>query len=295
MTSSWLQRLDDHWFGPVPAWPLASFRIAFTTVLILYYTDRLLHLQELFGDSPARLPDLAMDEASQYFFVQSIHWGALPDTIAVGLAVVFYAAAFGLLLGRFARTSAAVLALWMTFRLIFDWPSGFSIDRSSVLVLTILAASPCARVLSLDARRDSQPLTQVRISAWGTRTLQWLLMSWYVMSGIAKLSGAWSLSDPDPVLYSQLQGWYQNDLAFWALTHLPQTFFLVLQQVSLLFELYAPLLLIPNRIRPFGMLIGIGMHVSVAATMLKLWYFSAEMLCFYLLFLPLHRSRRAPG
>ena len=30
--AGWLQRLDDHWFGPVPAWPLASFRIAVTTV-----------------------------------------------------------------------------------------------------------------------------------------------------------------------------------------------------------------------------------------------------------------------
>jgi hypothetical protein len=57
--------------------------------------------------------------------------------------------------------------------------------------------------------------------------------------------------------------------------------------MALYFELYAPLLLVPRRLRPIGMLIGIGMHVGVAALMLKLWFFSAEMICFYALFLPL--------
>ena len=43
-------------------------------------------------------------------------------------------------------------------------------------------------------------------------------------------------------------------------------------------------------LRPFGMLVGVGMHIGVAALMVKLWYFSAEMICFYLLFLPLARG-----
>jgi hypothetical protein len=64
--------------------------------------------------------------------------------------------------------------------------------------------------------------------------------------------------------------------------------------MSLYFELYAPLLIVPRRLRPLGLMIGIGMHIGVAALMVKLWFFSAEMICFYVLFLPLAGSSASP-
>lgn len=289
----WLAQADAHWFGPVPAWPLAAFRIAFAFVLLCYYTDRFAYLDELLGDTPARLPDLGMDAASAWGYMQAFYWEPFSAAGALAAAALFVVAALALLVGYQARVAAAVLCLWMLLRILFEWHTAFSIDRSSVLVLFVLALSPCSRVLSLDTRgaaADATPWREVVVTAWGTRTLQWFLLSWYVLAGLAKLAGSWDLIPNYPVLYSQAQGWYENDLAFWALHHLPLPLFTLLQQVSLYFEIYAPLLLVPRRLRPFGMLVGVGMHIGVAALMVKLWYFSAEMICFYLLFLPLARG-----
>ncbi len=289
-TRSWLARADAHWFGPVPAWPLALFRMGIAFVLLCYGADRFAHLGELFGDSPARLPDLAMDAASRWGFLQAFYWEPLSEPAALAAAGVFGVAALALLVGYRARAAAGVLCIWMLLRILFEWHTGFSVDRSSVLVLFVLSLSPCSRVLALDARRrsaDSTPWRDARVSAWATRTLQWLFLSWYVLAGLSKLAGSWDLVPNYDVLYSQVQGWYENDLAFWALQHVPKPVFTLLQQMALYFELYAPLLLVPRRLRPIGMLIGIGMHVGVAALMAKLWFFSAEMICFYALFLPL--------
>jgi hypothetical protein len=295
---NWLEPIDAHWFGPVPAWPLAVFRMGFAFVLLCYYADRFAYLWELFGDTPARLPDLAMDAQSRWKFLQAFYWGALSQPAALAAAALFTLAALALLVGYRARAAAGVLCLWMLLRILFEWHTAFSIDRSSVLVLGVLALSPCSRVLSVDALRaagldegrapgGASGWREVMVSGWATRTLQWLLLSWYVLAGLSKLAGSWDLIPNYDVLYSQVQGWYENDLAFWALQHVPKPVFTLLQQMALYFELYAPLLLVPRRLRPIGMLIGIGMHVGVAALMAKLWLFSAEMICFYALFLPL--------
>lgn len=292
-----LRAIDSHWFGAIPAWPLALFRIAFAFVLLCIAADRFAYLPELFGDTPARLPDLAMDPASRYHFLQAFHWTPFSEIGTWVLAAVYGLAGLCLLAGFHARKAAAVMCAWLVFRILFEWHTAFSIDRSSAFVLLVLSLSPCSAVLSLDAwrRGDTGSWREVEVSAWATRTLQWQLLSWYVLAGLSKLAGGWSLIPGHEILYGHAQGWYENDLAFWALHHLPRWMFLAMQQLSLYFEIYAPLLLIPRRARPLGMLIGIGMHVGVAALMIKLWLFSAEMICFYLLFLPLRGSANSSG
>ncbi len=289
--------IDRHWFGPVPAWPLALFRIGFAAVLLCIAADRFAYLPELFGDTPARLPDLEIDAASRYYFLQPFYWTAFSETGARLLAAVYAVAGVCLLVGFHARKAAAIMCGWLVFRILFEWHTAFSIDRSSVWVLLVLSLSPCSAVLSVDAwrRGEGRPWRSALVGGWATRTLQWLLLSWYVLAGLSKLAGGWSLIPGHEILYGHAQGWYENALAFWALHHLPRWVFVVLQQVSLYFEIYAPLLIIPRRFRPIGMLIGIGMHVGVAMLMIKLWLFSAEMICFYLLFLPLRwRQPSAP-
>ncbi|HEY0132483.1 MAG TPA: hypothetical protein VGB85_00350, partial [Nannocystis sp.] len=50
-------------------------------------------------------------------------------------------------------------------------------------------------------------------------------------------------------------------------------------------EVLAPLLLGVRRLRPLGILMGVGMHVFIAVNMHLLIYFSLQILCFYVLFL----------
>lgn len=73
----------------------------------------------------------------------------------------------------------------------------------------------------------------------------------------------------------------------WAITHIPKPFFGAVEIATLYFELFAPLWLLPRRLRPWGMLVVMCLHVFTALLMTKLWIFSAEMLAFYVLFLPL--------
>ncbi len=125
------------------------------------------------------------------------------------------------------------------------------------------------------------------------RTLQRFLLLWYVLGGLVKLKGHWSLFSVNDVLWSQLQGWYQNEPCWWAITHIPKSFFGAAEVATLYFELLAPLWLLPRRLRPWGMMVGVCMHVMIAVLMTKLWVFSAELLSFYVVFLSLQRASEA--
>jgi len=282
---------DELWFGPTRAWPLAAFRIAFSLVLLAYYSDRIVYLQELLGQSAARMPDLAMQHGSHWYYIQPIYIPGFPEPITYLLAGLFYVCSLALLLGFRPQIAAALLVPWCFLGPMMDFFASFSMNSSSTVILFVLAFSPCGRVLSLDAwlRRESTSESpfEVQISGWSIRTLQSFLLVWYMLAGISKLSGDWSLIGQGDVLYAQVQGWYMNEAAVWALQHLPMWAFAMSETLTIAFELGAPLFLVPRRIRPFGLVLGAGMHIFVAILMTKLWFFSAEMIAFYVLFLPL--------
>lgn len=98
--------------------------------------------------------------------------------------------------------------------------------------------------------------------------------------------------DPS-VLWTQLQGWYQTPAAWWVLQNVPRAWVSGGQYLALIFEVGAPLLLIPRRSRPVGIVLGVVMHVVVAILMARLWMFSLYMLAFYpLFFVPESPQRR---
>jgi hypothetical protein len=296
-SNSWLQRLDAYWFGPLPAWPLAAYRILLAAALIGYFTDRIFYLEEFLGTSPGRLPNLGLANDSPLRFHQPFYVGPLERPSQVAVAGLFYVLAVSLLVGYRARLAAGLLIGWVALVTLVDWMGAFAFNRSSVLLLAMMATMPLATVWSVDAylasrrhrvkgdRAPTPAARDVRISAWPVRTLQWFLLLWYMLAGFVKLRGDWSLFSVNDVLWSQLQGWYQNDLCWWAITHLPRSFFGVAEIVTVYFELFAPLWLLPRFMRPWGLLVGLGMHVMIAVLMAKLWVFSAEMLSFYVLFL----------
>ena len=247
---SWLRRLEAYWFGPVPAWPLAAFRILFALALIAYFTDRIYYLEEFLGDSAGRMPDLGLAADSPLRFHQPFYVGPLERPLQLAAAGVFYVLALCLLIGFRAQRAAGLLAGWVVSVTLVDWMGAFSFNRSAVLILSMMAAMPLTAVWSVDARLRAGPgpadqglpaWRTGRISAWSVRTLQWFLLLWYVMAGMVKLRGDWSLLTVNDVLWSQLQGWYQNDLCWWALNHVPKAVFGAGEHITLYFELLAPL------------------------------------------------------
>src|SRR5690606_31306592 len=103
----------------------------------------------------------------------------------------------------------------------------------------------------------------------------------YLGSGLCKaLRGDW-LTHSD-VLWTQIQGVYATDAAAWLLRVLPGGAWSLLQHAALGFELLAPLLFMSRRLRPAGIVLGVGLHLVVAVTMYQLLYFSLQMVSFYL-------------
>ena len=298
---SWVKGFDAYWFGLVPAWPLAAFRILFTVALLCYFTDRILYLEEFLGPSPGRLPDLGITDDSPLRFHQPLYVEPFNQPMRVAVAAVFYLLGVSLVIGFRARWAAGLLAGWVASVTLVDWMGAFAFNRSAVLILAMMATMPLSAVWSLDAYRESRrrrmtpgepaasplPREESQISAWPVRTLQWFLLLWYVLAGLVKLKGDWSLFAVNDILWSQLQGWYQNDLCWWAITHVPKPFFGAAELATVYFELFAPLWLLPRRVRPWGVAVGICLHIMVAMLMTKLWVFSVEMLSFYVLFLPI--------
>lgn len=277
------KRLDNYWFGPVSARPLAAFRIGFTLSILIYFSLRLISYQEAYlASSITRLPFMDVTADPVWRHLQPVYIPALSTWAVACAAVLLAMASGGLLLGYRARACALILAVWTAFITLADWLASFSINRSAVLILGLMAVSPLCRVWSIDARRRGDRSNEF-ISAWSIRTLQWFLVSWYVASGVDKLRGGW-LTDPD-VLWTQLQGWYETPAALWALNHLPPSLLTGAQVATVGFEVLAPILLIPKRLRPFGLGLGVMIHIGVAILMSRLWPFSLYMLSFYLLFL----------
>jgi hypothetical protein len=283
----WAKRFDGYWFGAVSARPLACFRIVFTLALIFYFTDRIWYLADFLGDTPARLPALEFTGDRHLQHIQPFYIPPLTDEAALLVAGLFYVIAGALLMGFCSRSAAALLGAWILGTTLADWSASFSLNRSAVIVLFLMACMPIGHTWSLDARMRGrgQPAGTDRIHAWPIRTLQWFLLWWYVSAGMAKVWGDWTFTASHDILWSQLQGWYQNDRSWWAQQHLPKSVFGGLQQIALYFEVFAPIWFVPRRLRPFGMLTGFLLHVLIALLMVKLWLFSGYMLSFYVLFL----------
>ena len=148
-----MAKLDDYWFGLVPAWPLAAFRILFAVALLCYFTDRIVHLEEFLGDSPGRLPDLGVTGDSPLRFHQPLYVEPLTGPMRLAVAVVFYVLGISLLVGLRARLASGLLAGWVASVTLADWIGAFAFNRSSVVILAMMAAMPLGATWSVDAYR----------------------------------------------------------------------------------------------------------------------------------------------
>jgi len=280
----WLARVMEFWFRPIDPIRFDMFERAFATTFLIYMAVWFTEWKEWLTDWGFHL-----SEASRAF----AHPPPYP-TLPVWAVPIFGVAMFGSTLAFILRWRPRVMIWIMLACAAYVWrvdrESAFTLNKFYVLFFSLMAVSPKAQWVVLG--EGEAPV--LRQSAWPVRTVQATLIIQYFTAGHAKMfNGDW-LKTTD-VLWTQVQGLYCTDLCAWMLRTLPREAWPFLMYFALAFELFAPFLFLFRRTRVIAMLWGFGFQMVIATTMYMLWYFTQQMLSFYIVFMSpefLHRVRR---
>lgn len=262
------------WYAPIDPVRLDAFRQVFTYTLVLYTLAWARHGAEWLTDVGYH-PSPAVDAR------MSPQVPLLPPAALVPFFVVYLGAMLAVIFGPGRRIATWIVLAGVAYVSLADPISAFTINRLYVFGFLVLALAPCPE------RQDSG----ATMPAWPVRVLQISLLLHYVGAGLCKaIAGDWLTADD--VLWVQVHGVYRTQAAAWLLGVLPAGAWTLLQHVALWFEIFAPLLFIPRRLRPLGFLLGVGLHLVIAVTMYQLVYFSLQMISLYLVFIEPARLRR---
>ncbi len=219
------------------------------------------------------------------------HLGGLTPENVRGVVLVTALAAVAFTLGL--STRVAALVTWIGFRTLADLNghAGGAYDELAKNILLLLLVSGCGRALSIDAwlaarrARAGGPAVDPLVPAWPRYVLVFQLVLMYWATGMQKVSSGWVPGGSADALWYILQQptWQRREMT-WLAPAFPLT------QVATLgtwcFEQGAPLLLLafwyrhtrtrPGRIRAafnrldarsLYLLLGVGMHAGIEATM----------------------------
>ena len=273
-------RCETFWLGPMDPIVLETFRVAVGGAILLY-------LAAWWRYAPEWLTPLGFHGSAK-----GITFAPVAPTLPPWALPWFGLLLFGSVAAFTAGWKTRV-ATWLSWACLFyvttaDHLAAYSLNRFFIFKLFILGLTIRGCYWSLD-RTPPRPQ-----SVWPLRILQATVLAHYFLAGWSKVThGDWLQNSN--VLWSQVNGIYRTDEAAWMLRVLPLGVWSWMQYAALTFELAAPVLFMIKRLRPLGLVMGIGFQFLVAWTMYQLIYFSLQMLCFYVLFIDpehLHALRR---
>lgn len=266
--AKWMQFL----VGDTDALPLRVFEVLFTSSFLLWMTRCFIGWREWLTDWGFHL---TLSELRAMGYPEPI---PLPPSggYVIGLAVLISGASLALIVNRGRRLALATLFACAIYVQGVDFMAAVTINKLFVAVFGILLISP--------GYSRNTTTGRLQVSLVAIRALQASLILQYLASGISKaFVGDW-LKHGD-VLYTQVQGVFRTDFAAWMLRLLPVWSWSVMQWMSLLFELEAPVLFCVRKLRLVAMIYGISMHLMIALMMKNLIFFSSVMWTFYALFI----------
>lgn len=123
--------------------------------------------------------------------------------------------------------------------------------------------------------------SNLTLAAWPAYLIRIYLVVVYFGSGWRKVVyGDW-LNNPDALLHC-VTGFFTTDLARWLYPIVPHLTWTLIQYGAVVFELGAPLLLLYPPLRKTGFILGCLLHLGIALLMKDLFYFSLQMITFYI-------------
>ncbi len=261
------------WFAPISPARLRIFEKAFTLTFIYYVANWGLYAREwLTTDGFHFSTDL-----TNYAYPDPVP--PLPPEWLIPFMIVLIGAPTLIVLGVFRRPALFVTFCCAVYIQLVEIAAAFTLNKLFIVFFLLLLLVPDPEKIKVEGHDEPQ----WRQSAWPVRIIQSTLLIQYCTAGICKMNGDW-LKEAD-ILYGHTAGLYRNWLATLAVLHLPHWTWIAQSVFALCFEFFAPVFFLVRKLRPLAFLMGIGMHIVIAALMKDLIFFSAQMITFYILFL----------
>jgi vitamin K-dependent gamma-carboxylase len=274
--------------APQQALRLELIRIGFPLASLAFLAGRLLHADELLGDSGFHVPDLGRDD-----WRQPLYLPPLPDALAALVAVAVALSGLALAVGYRTRAAALLFATGTAWIALADRLSAFTVTKLSPTLALALFFSPAGCRYGVDAWREhkAEAFVPALVRSGALRFFQVLLAVFYCASGVCKARGDW-LHHPY-VLWTHLHDSYQTAVSGAIARAMPARGWSVLQLVVLGLEVLAPLWLGVKTLRPWALALFVGMHVCIGLMFGPVKWFALLMIVLLIgCYLPAQLMRR---
>lgn len=270
-----------HWMNqPVPIERLSALRILLPLCILGFMSSRIPYAPHWIGDTGFTVPDMGGD------WRQPLYLPALADWAAWSLVSILVLSGLALSAGLATPYAAAAFALTLAWVALTDRLAAFTVSKLGTVLVFALWFSPAGARHSVDAwlaRRKraagsqaaGEPPTPTHVARWVVGFFQATLVVMYCSSGICKARNDWLTASN--LLWTHLHGSYQTAVTHFVMNLLPAWSWNVLQGITLMFELAAPLWFGLRRTRPVALGWGLAMHAMIGLMFGPVIWFSLLM------------------
>jgi len=273
-------------FIPQPVERLAVVRILAPLAVLGFLSSRIAEAPEWIGDAGFSVPDLG--DTGDYH--QPLYLPPLPGALAWVVAGAIVVAGLCVSVGLRTRAACVAFGVLLAYVALADRLAAFTVSKLGPAVAIALACTAAGERYSVDRwlalRRIPARKKKARKRAWEERVtlvpggevafFQVLVCFFYCASGIAKARGDWLKNAH--VLFTHVHDSYQTWIAWVLANHLPAWSWTVLQAVTLVYEVLAPLWFAWNRSRPLALAWGLAMHLMIGLMFGPVIWFSLLMM-----------------
>ena len=263
-------------FKPKPIVRLEVVRMFAPLAILGFMSTRIAHPVDWLATTGFRIPDVAGDWRQRAHLPPLDPW--LAYVVCAGIVVTALATAAG----AFTRWSAGVLAVLLTYVALADRLSAFTVSKIGPVIVLALALSPSGTKWSVDEwrrkRRDPSCVTPKLVSGGCVSFFQFFLPVFYFSSGFYKFHGDWWDHYNATVLFTHLHDSYQTPVSWLLANHLPAFAWTLLQWITLVFEMGAPLWFLLPWTRTPALIWAVSMHAMIGLMFGPVTWFALLMM-----------------
>lgn len=289
-----------YWFRPTPLLRLALVRIILVACQVFWFFPSLALQRTLVTGNDAFDEPQAIIRALGAILPEEL-FRASTLTIDAVWAVTFLAGLFALV-GLFTRSAMFVLAMGSTVMVAhaFSYGTRHHPEALFMIVLFLLAFSPCGQALSVDAWRRARRSGQAAPSLatqrawvssfafWPLMMTQWLMAIAYFNAGLCKLHIGGAMWFNGYTMQSYLLDdsvRFDRPLGLWMAQQ--HELAVLISYGAVGFEVLFPLVLVFRRLLPLFMVAGLSMHLGIFILQAAPFW---QFMVLYLAFVPLERA-----